>query len=334
MALLSRVTGYLRFSPFVNTKSFEREATRFLNGLLHSVDLAYQAGLDIESYLEAAKGACKNLGIVLDLRDVVYIGLHEVLNLILLGEFCQELQGDSVTVYMPRKASTRSFLSAFGFSRYFESWGATSSKGIQDDPHYESLRLLPITRIASEADVGEAAASLKVARIALILRRMFGDKVNRLADTLVSEICQNIPEHSQRRFSGHGYCAIQTLGAVSQPWIRGASYSDAIEIAIVDGGIGIKQSLMKRYPDVFQSEGPGDCIETVLTRGTPQDGTRDRAGLVRVMRAISEDFGASLRCRSVDGLVTWQRDQGIRKIGRIPFFMGTQFKLLLPFGKL
>lgn len=325
-------TRYLRLPSRCTTPTFERHAIRWLCALLDEVGLRFTQERDAENYLQEAGGRCHDYELMFDLRDVQYIGLHEMLMLNILGEFCQHLSGNKVRVYMPRSHRIRKFLSTFGFFRYFYGWGTSPSEGsVTDDSEFVSGRLLQITRIESVEDVGEATSALKTQRIAAILRRMIGssEKVNRLADTIISEVCQNIPEHSRRQGKGHGYCAVQSHGR-AESWTKGLDVESTVEVAVVDGGIGIRQSLVDRHPSLFARQSAADCIEHVLTRKLPRDGTRDRGGLLRVMKSVSEDFGGTLKYRSTNGMLIWRPDGTIHKQSKFPFCVGTQFRLLLP----
>jgi hypothetical protein len=320
----------IKFPVNVNPRSFEKLVVKPLNAILAEANIAYRSGTDFELYLEKIKGSCSGIDIILDLRDVNYIGLHEALNIILLGEFLYWLKSDNVKIFMPTSKPARKFLSTFGFFRYLESWGMSLSGGrLDDDVDFVSGRLLRITRIDSADDIGTIADSLKVAQIARILRKMFGKKSNKLSDCILTEVCQNVPEHSRRNIRGHGYCAVQVHPATER-WTKNYDVHNTVEVAVVDGGIGIKQSLRYRHPKLFTYRTASACIMDVLTKGTPQDGIRERAGLLKVMKSSNQDFGANLRLRSVNGFVQITPDRGVHKSATVPFFPGTQFRLLLP----
>ncbi len=136
--------------------------------------------------------------------------------------------------------------------------------------------------------------------------------------TVISEICQNIFEHSL----DSGYCAMQT-------YVSGGSH--IFRLAIADSGIGIRESFTGKKEISYEST--ASLIEMALT--TPLSSKREFGyGLCQV-NTIIEKLGGTIYIRSGDASLTvmHNRRQGsapysFQKNGLSPF-PGTQIAITL-----
>lgn len=135
--------------------------------------------------------------------------------------------------------------------------------------------------------------------------------------TVISEICQNIYEHSL----DSGYLAMQTYRTGKENIVR---------LAVSDSGIGIEQSFEKRS---VKYDSPAHLIELAMT--TPLSSKRDFGyGLCQV-HAIMERIGGSIYIRSGNASVSTMYHA--KSTGKprhflkddLPFFNGTQISISL-----
>ncbi len=136
--------------------------------------------------------------------------------------------------------------------------------------------------------------------------------------TVISEICQNIFEHSL----DSGYCAMQT-------YVSGGSH--IFRLAIADSGIGIRESFTGKKDILYEST--AGLLEMALT--TPLSSKREFGyGLCQV-NTIVEKLGGTIFIRSGDASLTVMHN---RRQGSAPYlfqknglslFPGTQIAITL-----
>lgn len=316
----------IRFPSELSEGAFE-EVLRQWTNILMGTPASYCAEESVDSYLRRVKGILDKDRIIFNLLDVRFAGLYEIAMTTILGEFTYYLTGCRVPTVLPRNILERSFMSFFGFFAHFPSWGKTDSGGsMPNDPRWKSRMMLPLKRIASSTHVGPVVHTLKTTRISTILSNVFHNeaKAASLAEIIVSELLQNIPEHSRRDVPGHGYCAIQVgKPTTPEPW------RNAVEITVVDSGIGIRESVLSRYPELVRSMTTQQCIKRGFEAGWPDDGDKHRGGLILVARTIRNEFRGDMECRSVNAFIRTIGDSIIS--GDRSFFPGTQYRIILPY---
>jgi anti-sigma regulatory factor (Ser/Thr protein kinase) len=188
---------------------------------------------------------------------------------------------------------------------------------------HETDVLLELTPITGNEDVHYVVERVST-QARLILRQHLGyddQAVARFAVAL-SEICQNIVEHSQDR----GFVAIQKY------FYRQANRNVVI-IAVSDLGIGIRRSLISRKALRRRRMTDAQAISQALFHGVSRFEEPGRGhGLIGV-RKLVEGWGGVMKIRSGNGIVgVMATEDGIRRIfdpGR-PYFPGTQIILVLP----
>lgn len=136
--------------------------------------------------------------------------------------------------------------------------------------------------------------------------------------TVISEICQNIFEHS----IDSGFLAMQTYSLGSD---------HAVRLVISDSGIGIKESFTGKK--TISADTTASLIETVLT--TPLSSKRDYGyGLCQV-NTIIEKLGGSIFIRSGDASVSVVHNKKLNSTSKtfqktnLTHFPGTQLSFTL-----
>lgn len=167
--------------------------------------------------------------------------------------------------------------------------------------------LLELSPISSAADIQKILASLST-----IIENNLGysrASVNAVMNTL-SELCQNIVDHSDSA----GW-------AVAQRYHR-SSGTCFVWIGVADAGVGIKQSLGKRY--AVQNWTHFDAIVYALKKNVSRLPNRGLG--LHMVNKIAHDFGGSLHIRSGDSrLSVAGTAEGVPG----PWFSGTQIGISL-----
>lgn len=184
-----------------------------------------------------------------------------------------------------------------------------------------STRVVEITEIPNkETESIRAIASIISKfrkRAGNILKFWMGDNRVDYFVTLISELCQNIFEHSL----DSGYIAIQTYSMHRENILR---------LVISDSGIGIRKSFENRSD--FSSNSTGEIIELCLT--TPVSSKRKHGfGLCQV-NDIVKMLGGSIFIRSGDASLTalYRQSESGRYIflkNNLVDFQGTQISITL-----
>jgi hypothetical protein len=144
-----------------------------------------------------------------------------------------------------------------------------------------------MTRIAAGGDVAKAASSLvNDIGLARFLEREYGmdtDLVRDFVADVVSEICQNITEHS----SGRG----TVLAHARRPRDSDVSNVPNIELAISDNGIGIRESLARKHGGTYTRSPHLNVIRDVLSGAVPQPEGENRGGILRARQYVDRFEG-------------------------------------------
>ncbi len=187
-----------------------------------------------------------------------------------------------------------------------------------------SRRLIEVTEIPGKeresVRVISRVAGIFRKRAGLILKQWISDEVTDYFVTVISEVCQNIFEHSL----DSGYLAMQTYTAAGE---------DVVRLVIADSGLGIPESLRSR---VREGETHAHTIEMALT--TPISSKREFGyGLCQVNTIVGRLHG-NIFIRSQDASVTVlykKKQDGTPHIflkNNLPLFDGTQISISLSSG--
>ncbi|HNR88162.1 MAG TPA: ATP-binding protein [Spirochaetota bacterium] len=258
----------------------------------------------------------------LDLSRISFIEPYSMLNLLLVGRNYLRATGDRLAlINMP--LTVHQYLARMDFLK----------KGVftVPEPLDEELFLkrssfsktvIEITDIPNKERESLQAISAVVAlfrtRANHILKYWIANSIVDYFVTVISEICQNIFEHSL----DSGYCAMQTYASGSEHIVR---------LAIVDSGIGIRESFARNKEIEFESS--AKLIEQALM--TPISSKRPFGyGLCQV-NTLMEKLKGSIFIRSENASIAVMYN---RKHERKPYtfmrndlaaFPGTQLSISL-----
>jgi len=227
----------------------------------------------------------------IDVSRITFIEPYSLVNLLLLGRNYLRQTGEKLLmVNIP--IHIHQYLARMDF---FEHGVFDIKEGLDEKLFLkrsnQSSRLLEITEIP-----GKERESVKVIgrvittfrkRSRNILKYWFAPNIIDYFVTIISELCQNIFEHSL----DSGFIAIQTYSMGTDHTFR---------IAICDSGIGIRESFQNKKDISFESS--AQLIEKVLT--TPLSSKRRFGyGLCQV-NAIMEELRGSVFIRSQDASIS------------------------------
>jgi len=258
----------------------------------------------------------------LDLSHVTFIDPYSLVCLLLIGRNYLRLTGNKLTLHrIPTQILQYAVRMDF-FSHNIFDCDETLEKQKQLKRSMASSRLLEVIEIP-----GKEKESVKVIakvismfrkRALVILKHWFTLTMVDYLVTVISEICQNIFEHSL----DSGFIVIQSYMYLNERIFR---------IAIVDSGIGIPGSF--EYMPEIKTMSNARLLESVLT--TPLSSKRRYGyGLCQV-NAIMEQLKGSIFLRSENAYISVLHHRRSAKGSYIflkddcPSFPGTQFSITL-----
>jgi anti-sigma regulatory factor (Ser/Thr protein kinase) len=254
----------------------------------------------------------------IDLRGVTFIDPYGMVGLLEIGELCM-LEDIKKTVLLPRSAEVLRYLERMDFfsfaRRYFNlepmQPPAAGSGG-------ETDVLLEITPIERANDIHYIVGKVEERAQAILAKhlRYDGKAINGFIVAL-SEICQNIVEHSENK----GFVGIQKYRFPSLG-------RNIVKIAVMDAGIGFRKSLASR----FKPKGDLEAIEQALLHGASRHEDEGRGhGLAAVKRFV-EQWQGKISIRSGSARLSlipkWAR--GKERELKLTNFPGSQINIILP----
>jgi len=295
--------------------------------LLCQVGQSYRTDCDIEDYYERLfqrQRGSKPLRF--DLSRTSFIGDLELTMIHTLGYFCQKLSCCKIqTMFNLDKIE---WMSRWNFFEHYDEWGE-----VGDDVKHmllypdtrDSERLIPIRKISDYSDVDRTAGELiEAKKITDLLKKQYGMDgrlIHGFVTDVISEICQNIPEHSKSL----GFIIVH-----AHPELPDQRIPD-IEISISDCGIGIRQSLLDRYPSRYENESHHKVIKSVLEGRFPMPHGQHRGGILRAKDFVGQ-FGGRIDIRSIcakaGNLSSYDDYDTPARFWR--FFPGTQVRIMIP----
>jgi len=299
-----------------------------LNKILADRGWTINENTDIIEFISLLTKQKIDLQLTFDLSNTVYIGLEQLGSLLIFGRFCYEITGHKIKLIFPKLARIiENLLLPWNFFEFFAFWGEPASRITENAVPWPPYNSLPFTRIKEFTDVQLTARNLKKPKVEKILRETFGldsNKRNLLVDTIVSEVCDNIPFHSM----SEGVVSVQLHVRNPSKIHLQSSYSPKIDIVISDGGIGILQSLRQRHPTMYSGKSAHDALYDVFNGKVPQPEGKSRGGIART-RAAVQAFGGIFEIRTPFSIGTCYPNRlDIRKNRH--FFPGTHVKIKLP----
>lgn len=248
------------------------------------------------------------------LRDLDFIDPFGLLMLLSYVRYLSMVL-DRVWLYLPRKDNVMQYLVRSGFLKEASHYASF----IPSLPHSsfsqkkDEMWLIPVTTLRAEDDVPEI-----VDDFLQNMKRIFLPSGGILSQdqiffcTLLSELCQNIPQHSL----DHGYVAVQSYRT---------KIGKEIHIALTDLGVGLRGSLSQGHAIVDWSE--ESVIRYALKQGVSATNEIGRGqGLAQVVKSLQR-FQGTFFLRSGNGLFSQIQER--EEFLSCSFFPGVQVGLIL-----
>jgi len=254
----------------------------------------------------------------IDLRGVTFIDPYGMVGLLEIGELCM-LEDIKKIVLLPRSGEVLRYLERMDFfspaKRYFTldpMQPVASGRGGETDV------LLEITPIERSNDIHTIVSRVEERAQSILVKHLrYDDRTINGFIVALSEICQNIVEHSGNKgFVGIQKYRFPNLGR------------NIVKIAVMDAGIGFRRSLAAR----FTLRGDLEAIEKALLHGASRHEDEGRGhGLAAVRRFVTQWEGR-LSIRSGNARLSiipkWAR--GKEREMNLVNFPGSQINIILP----
>lgn len=170
--------------------------------LLHKIKLPFNKKFVIENYYNKLFNAHDiNLKVTFDLSKTVFIGNLELLMVHNLGYFCYKLTDQKVKVIF--NSEKIDWLTTWNFFNHYYEWGEKNdeTKNIFQSTHIrDSEKLIPIRKISDFSDVDKTVRYFFAKKIITLLEAQYGmseSLIHNFVTDVISEMCQNIPQHSK-----------------------------------------------------------------------------------------------------------------------------------------
>jgi len=255
----------------------------------------------------------------IDLRDISFIDPYGMVGLLEIGELCM-LEDVKKTILLPRSAEVLRYLERMDFfpqakrSFALEPIHAPSPEGRAPD----SDVLLEITPIERANDIHSIVGKVEERAQSILAKHLHYDgKAMNGFIVALSEICQNIIEHSENK----GFVGIQKYRYPSLG-------RNIVKIAVMDAGIGFRRSLSSR----FKLRNDLDAIEKALLHGASRHADEGRGhGLAAVRRFVTQwDGKLSIRSGTARAALVPKWSRGREQERNLTPFPGTQINIILP----
>ncbi len=249
-----------------------------------------------------------------DLRPFDFIDVYASVVLALLLRFACTTRTPP-ELLLPESADVRAYLARQEFYRALEQWYGMDPelKELQALQWSGNPRVAPLTLVESEDVVTVIADRMRN----LLCTTAFGvpTEVADAAWRVLSETLQNIPQHAGGGSgqTGSGFAALQL-------------YSDALEVAIGDIGIGVRVSL--RENRTYRNCTDAEAQLAVLLHGATRTGNPGRGNGFQITRKVVSGLRGTLVLQSGDTVTVCYKDT-CRQLS-CPEFPGTQLRIRIP----
>jgi anti-sigma regulatory factor (Ser/Thr protein kinase) len=254
----------------------------------------------------------------IDLGAVTFIDPYGMVGLLEIGELCM-LEDIKKAILLPRSADVLRYLDRMDFfphaRRYFT---LDPMQPTATDYAGESDVLLEITPIERANDIHYIVGRVEERAQAILAKHLrFDSRAINGFIVALSEICQNIVEHSENK----GFVGIQKYRYPSLG-------RNIVKIAVMDAGIGFRRSLSSR----FKLSGDIEAIEKALLHGASRHEDEGRGHGLAAVRRFVEQWQGRLSIRSGTARLSlipkWAR--GIERELKLTNFPGSQINIVLP----
>jgi len=265
--------------------------------------------------------------ICIDLGDVSFIDPYGMVGILELGYYLRSL-GKEVILRVPRSEEVSKYLERMDFFRFRSGLFVLDPSLLDLTERYQrsiaSDVLLEITRIEKSDDIHFIVDRVRDRAGSILEAHLhYDERAIHHFIVALSEVCQNILEHSQNI----GYVGIQKY------FYAKSLGKNVVKIAVMDLGIGIRNSLSPRFSSVY-GEKWSDllAIERALLHGASRYEDVGRGHGLTEVRKFVQKWNGKISIRSSTAkfslLPSWEKGSGMHT--GIPLFPGTQISLVLP----
>lgn len=257
----------------------------------------------------------------LDLQDVKFIDPYGMVGILEAGRYLLS-GGDRKTLILPRSADVLRYLERMDFFKYADSFFYLEP-GKPDLPEkylrssYSDV-LLEITPIEKSDDIHFIVGKVKKRAHKILERHLhYNDRAINGFIVALSEVCQNIIEHSENT----GFVGIQKYHFQKKDL-------NVVKIAVMDLGIGFRESLSERVPVSDDSE----ALEKAFLRGVSRHSDEGRGQGLAAVRKFVRKWDGKISIRSGTAKVSIVPDWAFGKLREsgLAYFPGSQVNIMLP----
>jgi hypothetical protein len=281
-----------------------------------------------ERLLQQMRGLEPNRGgeVAIDLEHLRFIDPYGMVGLLVLARFLRQRAFEPVLA-LPRSDEVMKYLDRMDFSRHAQRLCAFDLTTLWPEGHYSrsphSDVLLEITPIARSEDIHYIVDLVRErAQTILSLNLHYEQAAIDGFVVALSEVCQNIPEHSQ----DVGYVAIQK-------YFYGRRLGkNVVKIAVMDLGIGFRSSLAPKYAAQVARWSDLLALRLAMFEGASRYDDPGRGQGLSAVRRFVERWRGKLTIRSgsarIGVIPPWERAAGQQ--ANLYHFPGTQVSIILP----
>ena len=266
--------------------------------------------------------------IEIDLSDVEFIDPYGMVGVLEIGRFIFSSLKRKFTLYLPLLDAVVKYLERMDFFRLAVDFYILKPHTFSLEERYLRKRhsdvLLELTKIENSCDIHNIVTEVK-RKAESILRLHLKYNEETIAGFIValSEICQNIPEHSQ------------DIGLVGiQKYFYGKKLNrNVVKIAVMDSGIGIKESLGTKFAITYDRRWADlIAVEKALFEGASRYEELGRGHGLNKVKEFVEKWGGriSIRSQTAKVMVLPEWNRGNPRQSSLSFFPGTQINIVLP----
>jgi anti-anti-sigma regulatory factor len=264
--------------------------------------------------------------VIIDLEQMRFVDPYGMVGLLALARVLRQ-QGCEPVLMLPRSEEVMKYLDRMDFSRHAERLCALDLTTLWSDGEYSrsvhSDVLLEITPIARSEDIHYIVDRVRErAQSILSLNLHYAQAAIDGFVVALSEVCQNIPEHSE----DVGYVAIQK-------YFYGRRLGkNLVKIAVMDLGVGFRASLAPKYAAQSADWSDQNALQLAFFEGASRYDDPGRGQGLSAVRRFVERWHGKLMIRSGSARVelspSWSRNAP-RQTKLTPF-PGTQVSIVLP----
>jgi anti-sigma regulatory factor (Ser/Thr protein kinase) len=257
----------------------------------------------------------------IDLSGVSFIDPYGMVGLLEIGELCMR-EDVSKTIVLPRSDDVNSYLERMNFfplaRRYFSLESVSETVPRKISRSSSSDVLLEITPVERSYDIHSIVGTVRERAQAILAKHLrYDDRAINGFIVALSEICQNIVEHSECA----GFVGIQKYRSATRN-------RNIVRIAVMDAGVGFRKSLSER----FALKSDLDAIDKALLHAASRHADEGRGhGLAAVRRFVQQWQGKlSIRSGTAKRSIVPDWLRGPEQERGLPFFPGAQINITLP----